>query len=72
MQKQFNKCFQVGFNKTATYSLHTMFQRAGLKSAHWNSGHLAHMIANNHKYGRPLLSGITRYDCYTDVDYFVT
>lgn len=72
MDKKFNKCFQVGFNKTATTSLHVMFQQAGLRSAHWFGGHLAHTIQSNHKYNLPLLSGITDYDCYTDVDYVFT
>lgn len=65
--KKFNKCFQIGFNKCGTTSLHDMFKAAGLKSAHWGGGHYASCIDFNVANKRALLDGINAPDCYTDI-----
>lgn len=70
--KKFNKCFQIGFNKCGTTSLHKMFCDAGLKSIHWAGGHFASGINFNAKYDRKLLSNLASYDCYTDIENYWT
>jgi len=62
------KIFQIGFNKCATTSLHRMVAASGYKSVHWANGSLAKQLYINQTTGRPILSGIDGFDCYTDME----
>ncbi|MGH6891224.1 MAG: hypothetical protein ACREEP_03085 [Dongiaceae bacterium] len=52
--------FIVGFNKTATTSLHTFFSRNGFPSIHWDRGKLARRMVLNCLDDRPILDGYDR------------
>jgi len=52
--------FVIGFNKTATTSLHTFFSRNGLPSVHWDRGRLARRMVENCLDDRPILDGYDR------------
>lgn len=49
--------FIIGFNKTATTSLHTFFARNGFPSVHWDRGRLARRMVQNCLDDRPILDG---------------
>src|SRR5262245_17437716 len=52
--------FIIGFNKTATTSLHTFFSRSGFPSVHWDRGRLARRMIENCLDDRPILDGYDR------------
>ena len=52
--------FVIGFNKTATTSLHTFFSRNGFPSVHWDRGRLARRMVENCLDDRPILDGYDR------------
>ena len=52
--------FVIGFNKTATTSLHTFFSRNGFPSVHWDRGKLARRMVENCLDDRPILDGYDR------------
>lgn len=54
--KMNTKIFQIGFNRTATTSLWKFFENNGLKSIHWNEGHLVDQMVRNMHLNVPLLS----------------
>ncbi len=62
------KIFQIGFNKCGTTSLHRFFLANGLTSVHWARGKIARKLYLNHTAGQPLLSGMDKYDCFTDFE----
>lgn len=66
------KIFFIGFNKCGTTSMHRLFVNCGYRSVHWetSSGRmLAPILFMNNMLGRPLLTGITRYDVFSDMFY---
>lgn len=66
--REYNKIFQIGFNKCGTTSLHEMFIESGLNSIHWGGGNIAKKIYSNIKQNKQLLDGVDQYDCYTDIE----
>jgi len=52
--------FVIGFNKTATTSLHAFFERNGFPSVHWDRGRLARRMIQNCLDDRPILDGYDR------------
>lgn len=66
------KVFVIGFNKTATTTIHDFFVANGYKSAHWKVDrftYLAKVMVSNAMSYRPILSGISRFDVYSDMNY---
>ena len=51
------KIFIIGFNKTATSSLHQFFERNRLPGVHWDHSHLVQCFERNIRDGKRLLSG---------------
>jgi len=51
------KIFIIGFNKTATRSLHYFFKDNGLPSVHWDNSHLVKCFERNIALGKKLLTG---------------
>lgn len=68
VNKNFNKIFQIGFNKCGTTSLHKFFLSNGLKSIHWGDALLAKKIKDNCDNNLPPLMGYDNYDCFTDME----
>lgn len=67
---RFDKIFIIGFNKTATKTLHTFFKQNGLRSIHWHGGKLATTMVRNALSGRKILRGYDwRYRVYSDMIY---
>jgi len=62
--------FQIGFNKSATSSIHRFLLSNGIKSIHWDWGRLSHAIAKNHEQGRPLLTGYDDYQAFCDMEHY--
>lgn len=62
------KAFFIGFNKTATSSLHSLFLNSGYKSIHWTDGKGCYALDmyNNLKNKKPILDKIDA-DCLTDI-----
>jgi len=73
--------FVVGFPKTGTTSIHSMFSCAGLKSSHYcccgspfthtdckGGRTISACIRDNRKRGRPILEGCGEYDVYAQMD----
>lgn len=54
--KSNKKIFIIGFNKTATRSLHNFFLNNGLKSIHWDNNNLVKIFENNIKNNNKLLT----------------
>ena len=52
--------FLIGFNKTATTTLHFFFKKNGLPSIHWDNNRLATTMVNNCFHDRPILRGYDR------------
>jgi hypothetical protein len=52
--------FIIGFNKTATTSLHAFFTGNGFPSVHWDRGKLARRMVQNCLDDRPILNGYDR------------
>lgn len=62
------KVFVIGHNKTATRSIHQLFQSSGYRAVHWGHDKLAFIIASNLKSNLPLLTYIDNYHCYSDME----
>lgn len=62
------KIFQIGFNKTATTSLHHFFESNSLKSVHWDERRLALKMHANHQNKMSLISGYEEFDVFSDVE----
>jgi len=68
----FNKIFQIGFNKCGTTSIHYLFENftnPKIPSIHWDSGNLAKTIEDNIKNSRNLLTGYETYTSFFDMEY---
>lgn len=60
--------FIIGFNKTATTSLHVFFERNGFPSVHWDRGKLARRMIKNCLKERPILDGYDQeYRVFSDM-----
>ncbi len=60
--------FIIGFNKTATTSLHTFFERNGFPSVHWDNNQLAITMVENCFHDRKILAGYDdRYRVFSDM-----
>jgi hypothetical protein len=62
------KLFFVGFNKTATSSLHNLFQKNGYSCIHWEAREifLAKQMQMNFDASMPILQGIDEFNVYSD------
>jgi hypothetical protein len=71
MQNKKSKLFFIGFNKTATTSLHELFTRNGYDSVHWMVGNinLAEQMKKNKESGHPILSGVENFQIYSDLSF---
>jgi hypothetical protein len=67
-ERNFNKIFQIGFNKCGTTSIHEFFKKNGLNSVHWDRGYLARTIKSSIEKNRDILFGYDKYDCFTDME----
>lgn len=66
------KVFIIGFNKCGTSSFHQLFAGSGLRSVHWqinDKRYLANVMFGNKFLSLPILHGIDRYDCYSDMSF---
>jgi hypothetical protein len=62
--------FIIGFNKSATTSLHMFFQNNGFPSIHWDHGKLARTMLLNCCDDRPILSGYDqKYRVFSDMTF---
>lgn len=66
------RVFFIGFNKCGTTSFHRLFQKSGLKSAHWeipNKRFLAPFMLANWQFGRPVMFGLDEFSVFSDMNY---
>jgi hypothetical protein len=68
MHRNFNKIFQIGFNKCGITSIHNFFISNGLRSIQWDQSILAQKMYQNSQQNKPLLSEYEQYDCVTDME----
>lgn len=62
--------FIIGFNKTGTTSLHRLFQKAGLRSVHWDEGKLAKAMIENVLNSKPVFAGYDqKFEVFSDLVY---
>ena len=66
--KQSKRIFLIGHNKCGTRSFHNLLRKNGYKSIHFGNGNLARKVQANFIFSRPLLMGIDRFNCYTDME----
>jgi hypothetical protein len=60
--------FIIGFNKTATTTLHVFFEKNGFPSVHWDGNRLATTMVENCLHDRRILSGYDRtYRVFSDM-----
>jgi hypothetical protein len=66
------KIFQIGFNKTGTYSLFQLlhkYTQPHIKAIHWDKGLLAYSMYMNKQMNKPLLSEkYQQYDFFSDME----
>jgi cytidyltransferase-like protein len=65
--KNFNKIFQIGFNKCGTTSIHQFFLNNNIESIHWEGGKIANEIIKNQSTDNPLGS-YSKYKVFTDFE----
>jgi len=60
----------IGLPKSGTTSFTELFLNAGYKAAHWkiNDGYVGKIIQRNKKNDEPLLRGLKKFDCITQMD----
>jgi len=63
------KVFQIGFNKCATLSLHSFFQKNGFNSVHWGGGNWNDVFHQNHIKGNLLCEGHDDIVFWSDLTY---
>lgn len=64
------KCFQIGFNKCGTLSLHEFFEFNGVNSIHYDFGGIANEIKTNLENGeRDILGKYAKYDFLCDMEF---
>lgn len=61
--------FGIGFNKTATRSLHAACKILGLRSLH-DPHQLQAIMLDNYKSGNSLMKGMEEYNCYFDMGFW--
>jgi hypothetical protein len=63
-----SKVFGIGLNKTGSNSLHNALQMLGFQSVHYScsTGNIKEIIRQNHLRGVKLLTGIERYQAFSD------
>ncbi len=59
--------FIIGFNKTATTSLHLFFERNGFPAIHWDNNRLATAMMENCLHDRPILHGYEQFRVFSDM-----
>ncbi len=60
--------FVIGFNKTATTTIHHFFERNGFPSVHWDDGNLTKTMLDNCLNDRRILTGYDqRYRVFSDM-----
>jgi hypothetical protein len=64
----FNKIFQIGFNKCGTTSLFKYFEFANIKCIHHDSGKLADTMIHNFENNKPLLKNYEDYIFFSDME----
>jgi hypothetical protein len=62
------KIFQIGFNKCGTSSLAAFFKNNGITTLHWAQGNIGKRLYLNLSAGIPVLSGMTGYEAFTDME----
>ncbi len=67
------KIFVIGFNRCGTRSLHMLFRKSGIRSAHWRgfdpSRNLAAIMARNVDQNSNILQGLETYTAFLDISY---
>jgi hypothetical protein len=62
--------FFIGFNKSATTTIASFFQRNGYRSVHWDDNRLVEKMLNNIFEGKPVMQGYSeRFVVFTDMIY---
>ena len=62
--------FIIGFNKTATRSLHHLFAENGYSCVHWDDGKLVLRMLHNLVSGKKILTGYdTKFQVYSDLTF---
>lgn len=70
MTKNIPYVFIIGFNKTATRSLHELFAKSGFPSIHWDDGKLALRMIDNLVAERKIMAGYDhKYRVFSDLCY---
>ena len=64
----FNKIFQIGFNKCGTTSLFKYFESANIKCIHYDSGKLAETMISNFENNNLLLKNYEDYIFFSDME----
>jgi sulfotransferase family protein len=67
------KIFVIGFNKCGTRSLHMLFKRNDIRSAHWSvpdGRNVALTMAENLKCGRSILWGLESFTAFSDLTFY--
>lgn len=62
------KIFQVGFNRTATRSLHKFFKANNIPSVHYAKGFIARELYHQKKKRIPLFTGMDHWQAFTDME----
>ena len=67
------KIFVIGFNKCGTRSLHMLFRKSGIRSAHWGgsdpSRNFAVIMARNLDLKLDILHGLATYTAFSDLSF---
>lgn len=61
------KIFVIGFNKTATRTIHHFFRNNDVPSVHWDTGKLAKHISRNIQEGKNPIEGYENYTAFSDM-----
>lgn len=65
------KIFVIGFNRCGTTALHVLFQKNGIAALHYHGPKrkfiIPQLLALNYSLGRPLLSGMNRWNAFSDL-----
>lgn len=63
------RVFQIGFNKSGTTSIHKFMRQAGVRSVHFDDGHLARRVADRIRRGEQPLLDYPLATGFTDMEY---
>lgn len=68
-----SKIFFLGFNKTGTRSINSLFLNNGFSTIHWiheeSGDNIARRIKQNCEMGRPAISGFDEFQVFSDLTY---